>query len=74
MTAPAGLMPARRVAELIGVTGRTLANWRSEGLLIPTVIQGRNYYLESDVAALVDNGHRRCRRRHQSRQTDGRFK
>jgi hypothetical protein len=46
------LVPAREVARSLGVCPRTLTNWRHRNVLTPTIINGRYYYLTSEVLAL----------------------
>ncbi len=46
------LTPAREVARALAVCPRTLANWRRRNVLIPVTINGRYYYLTSEVLAL----------------------
>jgi DNA-binding transcriptional MerR regulator len=53
------LLQARRVADLFGVTPRTLSNWEAAGVLTARVIRGRRYFLRSEVDALIERGHRR---------------
>jgi len=49
-------MPSAGVAELFGVTLRTLRNWRRAGILTPVRIRGRNYYAITDIEALSQWG------------------
>ncbi len=50
---PVGMLPAREVADLFGVTLRTLWNWDRLGILVPHRIRGRRYYALADIDALA---------------------
>jgi DNA-binding transcriptional MerR regulator len=47
------MLSASEVAAMFGVTARTLWNWESAGVLVPTRIQRQRYYPETAVMALL---------------------
>jgi len=47
------MLSASEVAAMFGVTPRTLSNWERAVILVPTRIQGRRYYPETAVMALL---------------------
>ncbi len=47
------LRTAREVADLFGVTFRTLHNWEHRGVLRPVRINGRRYFEARAIDALV---------------------
>ena len=56
------LLPAAMVANLFGVSLRTLRNWEMAHLLAPVRLRGRRYYPASAVRALLQGGHQRYAR------------
>lgn len=53
MTELEPLLSARQVADLFGLTLRTLSNWERAGTLVPLRRRSRRYYRRSDVEALL---------------------
>ena len=45
-------VPARAVADALGVSLKTLHAWESAGIIHPVRIRGRRYFAETEVRAL----------------------
>lgn len=48
------LVPADKVAVMVGRSLRTLSNWETAGVLVPVRVRGRRLYRLSDVLALME--------------------
>ena len=60
------MLPAKRAAELFGITLRSLSNWEHAGVLVPLRIRGRRYYLIAEIQNLALGGHQRYARKPRS--------
>lgn len=50
---PERLLTAREVADLFGVTLKTLHNWEARQALVPVRVRGRRYFTPAAVEALL---------------------
>ena len=57
------MLPAKRAAELFGITLRSLSNWERAGVLTPRRIRGRRYYLTTEVQNVAQGGQQRYARK-----------